>query len=394
MGPRPRSRRAPALEHAHHLVPVAAHAHPLAARLAQGEDGARHRGPQHGHALAVLTSRSVRKRPLARARRAARCDRRASSPRPRPPRCRPPLSTGRGGSRGSGATATTPGITSPGGLRVAQAQARLRRGPAPGPGARRDAVDPEARDLLQRLAARPFPHRGHRHHRRHPEDHAQDGQARAQLVQEQAPDAEAQRARAGRHQAPAAAPGASSDSMRPSRSRIIRCARRASASLWVTSTIVRPSACRSSRRRAICSPVAESRLPVGSSARRSRGCGDEGPRDRRALRLASRKLRTAGGRPARAGPRARGAPGTRAATPAAAPRVEERRLHVLDARSGGEAGGTTGRRSRCAGCGSRRARRRRGRRRARRRAGIPRAWGGRGRRGGSGASTSRSRRVP
>ena len=65
--------------------------------------------------------------------------------------------------------------------------------------------------------------------------------------------------------------GRSSLSTRPSRRRTSRPARRARDSLCVTTTTVAPRACSSSRRRAISSPVAVSRLPVGSSASRSRG---------------------------------------------------------------------------------------------------------------------------
>ena len=65
---------------------------------------------------------------------------------------------------------------------------------------------------------------------------------------------------------------------------------RASASLWVTSTSVRPSPCSSSSRSAISSPVAVSRLPVGSSARSRRGSRHQRARDGRALRLAAREL--------------------------------------------------------------------------------------------------------
>ena len=57
---------------------------------------------------------------------------------------------------------------------------------------------------------------------------------------------------------------------RPSRSRTRRAARPASASLWVTSTSVRPSRLSSKSSAAISSPVVVSRLPVGSSARRTR----------------------------------------------------------------------------------------------------------------------------
>ncbi len=102
---------------------------------------------------------------------------------------------------------------------------RRRRGLARsrGTGPHGHRVDPERLDLRERLPARPLPDRRHRHHRAHAEDDAQDRQPRAQAVEREAAHAEPQQ-QAQFHRG-------SSASIRPSRRRTTRRARRASASL-------------------------------------------------------------------------------------------------------------------------------------------------------------------
>ena len=70
----------------------------------------------------------------------------------------------------------------------------------------------------------------------------------------------------------------------------MRSARAATSCSWVMSTIVRPLRCRSLSRASTSAVDAESRLPVGSSARMQRRLGDQRPRDRDALLLAARQL--------------------------------------------------------------------------------------------------------
>ncbi len=79
-------------------------------------------------------------------------------------------------------------------------------------------------------------------------------------------------------------------SIRPSRRRTIRRARRATSSSWVTMMIVLPAACSWSKTSRISSPVRVSRLPVGSSARRIDGIVDQGAGDGDALALPAREL--------------------------------------------------------------------------------------------------------
>ena len=140
------------------------------------------------------------------------------------------------------------------------------RRPAGRPRAHRDAVDAERADLRQRLAPRALAHRRHRHHRGHAEDDAEDREDGAQLVQ---------RAGCARRGAAARAGTASRRRLRLAAVAQLdhrAAARAASASLCVTRT-TRAALARAgpSSRRAISSPVALSRLPVGSSASSRRG---------------------------------------------------------------------------------------------------------------------------
>ena len=125
------ARAGAALQNAHHLVVVARDEHPLAPRVAEREEGARHLRPEHGHALAVLQVEvgeepaAGRGEPSARAYSGLVPTSTASS-------VRLPISTESGSSR-TGATATTPGTT------WTRASASRRRRPAdrePGPLAR------------------------------------------------------------------------------------------------------------------------------------------------------------------------------------------------------------------------------------------------------------------
>ena len=79
-------------------------------------------------------------------------------------------------------------------------------------------------------------------------------------------------------------------SIRPSRIATVRSASAAMRGSCVTRTTVLPSAWSARRRSRISSPVRESRLPVGSSARIDARPTDERARDRDPLALAAREL--------------------------------------------------------------------------------------------------------
>ena len=81
-----------------------------------------------------------------------------------------------------------------------------------------------------------------------------------------------------------------SSTISPSRIWTTREAIRARPMSWVIITMVWPAACSSSKRPTMALPEAESRLPVGSSARMIAGRFDEGAGDGHALHLAARQL--------------------------------------------------------------------------------------------------------
>ena len=146
--------------------------------------------------------------------------------------------------------------------------------------------------------------------------------------------------------------------IRPSIMRRVRCARAATSASWVTTRTVLPARCSSSNSARISSPVAVSRLPVGSSASSRLGLRDQRPRDGHALPLAARELggpvlRALREADARRAPRRRAVRGRGAAArhrPAAA-RRSAAPWRAAAAR-------TTGTRSRSRGCARGRAARR------------------------------------
>ena len=169
-----------------------------------------------------------------------------------------------------------------------------------------------------------------------------------------------------------------------------RSQRAASSGSCVTTTSAVPASRLSSNRSAsTVAPVSASRLPVGSSAKRSARAADEGAGERDALLLAARELRRvvvgAVAQPdaveqvERRGPGAAARRAARAASPRSRPP------------SAWAAGGSSGTRTRPTARAARRGRPRRAARGRCRRAGRSRAWAGRARRRARAASSCRCR---
>ena len=124
-----------------------------------------------------------------------------------------------------------------------------------------DVVGPQALDLLLGLDADPFADGQQPDHAGDADEDPQHRQQRPQGVHEQALDAQLPGSEEEHHQLRV------SDCSLPSRRRIIRLARAATSFSCVTMMIVLPIWFRLSNKRRISSAVAESRFPVGSSAR-------------------------------------------------------------------------------------------------------------------------------
>src|SRR5581483_741117 len=117
----------------------------------------------------------------------------------------------------------------------------------------------------------PVPEADEHDHRRDPDDDAQRGQHRAELVGPQATDGEHRRLgdvhQATRTLCRSDRWGAASDTILPSRRRMTRWANSATSSSWVITTMVRPAWLSSVSRFMTSTVEWLSRFPVGSSAR-------------------------------------------------------------------------------------------------------------------------------
>ena len=152
-----------------------------------------------------------------------------------------------------------------------------------------EAAAPELQHLVRHVAVEPLGDGHHRDHGGDPDEDAEHGEERAQLVRPEA-------RRNARAMASEKGMGlglnlfARRSSILPSRMWMVRWACSAMSRSWVTRMMVLPSLCSFSKSRMISSPVAVSRLPGGLVGEEDRGLHHQGAGDGHALALAAREL--------------------------------------------------------------------------------------------------------